>query len=123
MLFVHAGGCVEERRLQQGERLRVDTGCLVAFTNPSIDYSIEFVKSLKSMFFGGEGLFLCTLTATNGPGTVWLQSLPFSRLADRIVAHAPSIGGSQQGEGTALNPLGGMLDGDGVGGGMGFSGF
>lgn len=107
MTFIHACGTIIERRMQ-GETLRVDTGCLVAF-EPSIDYSIERAGNLKSMFFGGEGLFLATL---RGTGRVWLQSLPFSRLADRIIAHAPVAGGSQKGEGSLLGGLGRMLDGN-----------
>lgn len=86
--FLHSGGVVVERRLV-GETLRVDTGCLVAF-EPSVDYSIERAGSLKSMVFGGEGMFLATLSGT---GRVWLQSLPFSRLADRIIASAPRTSG------------------------------
>lgn len=97
MAFVHAGGTIVEKKLNN-ETLRVDTGCIVAF-EPSIDYSIERAGSLKSMFFGGEGLFLATL---RGTGTVYLQSLPFSRLADRIIEHAPKMGGSDQGEGSVL---------------------
>lgn len=107
MAFVHAGGTVIERELN-GEMLRVDTGCLVAFT-PGIEYDIQRAGNLKSMFFGGEGLFLATL---RGRGKVWLQSLPFSRLADRIIAHAPSKGGSAQGEGSVLGGIGRLLDGD-----------
>ncbi|MEC9358577.1 MAG: TIGR00266 family protein [Pseudomonadota bacterium] len=91
--FLHAGGTVVHKRLN-GEKLRVDTGCLVAFDS-GINYSIERAGSLKSMFFGGEGLFLATL---QGTGNVWLQSLPFSRLADRILANAPSAGGNAKGE-------------------------
>ncbi|MCH8893900.1 MAG: AIM24 family protein [Chloroflexi bacterium] len=86
--FIHVGGTVIERELK-GETLRVDTGCLAAFTS-GIDYDIERSGNLKSMFFGGEGMFLATL---RGHGHVWLQSLPFSRLADRILQHAPSAGG------------------------------
>jgi uncharacterized protein (TIGR00266 family) len=107
MVFVHASGTIVERQLQ-GETLRVDTGCLVAF-EPTIDYSIERAGNLKSMFFGGEGLFLATLS---GHGRVWMQSLPFSRLADRILAHAPKAGGSAKGEGSVLGGIGRMLDGD-----------
>jgi uncharacterized protein (AIM24 family) len=84
----------------------VDTGCIVGFT-PGIDYDIERAGNLKSMFFGGEGMFLATLS---GQGTVWLQSLPFSRLADRIIAHAPSSGGTSKGEGSILGGLGRMID-------------
>jgi uncharacterized protein (AIM24 family) len=104
MAFLHAGGTVIRRELK-GETLRIDTGCLVAFT-PGIDYSIERAGSLKSMFFGGEGLFLATL---RGSGTIWLQSLPFSRLADRIIAHAPRAGGSKKGEGSVLGGLGNLF--------------
>ena len=86
----------------------VDTGCLVAFT-PGVEYDIQRAGNLKSMFFGGEGLFLATLSGT---GTVWLQSLPFSRLADRILAHAPSGGGSSREEGSLLGGIGRMLGGD-----------
>ena len=93
MVFVHASGTIVERQLQ-GETLRVDTGCLVAFES-SVDYNIERAGNLKSMFFGGEGLFLATLS---GHGRVWIQSLPFSRLADRILAHAPKAGGKEKGE-------------------------
>ncbi|HZW09214.1 MAG TPA: TIGR00266 family protein [Phycisphaerales bacterium] len=106
MAFLHAGGTVIEQRLD-GQTLRVDTGCLVAFT-PGIDYAIERAGNLKSMFFGGEGLFLATL---RGHGTVWLQSLPFSRLADRILANAPSHGGAATGEGSVLGSLWRMVDG------------
>lgn len=107
MAFIHAGGSVIKKELK-GETLRIDTGCIVGFT-PGIDYSIERAGGLKSMFFGGEGLFLATL---RGTGTVYLQSLPFSRLADRIIAHAPSAGGSRKGEGSLLGTLGNLLDGD-----------
>ena len=93
MAFMHAGGTVMRKELR-GETLRVDTGCIVGFTS-GIDYAIERAGGLKSMLFGGEGLFLASL---RGTGTVWLQSLPFSRLADRILAFAPTAGGSQQGE-------------------------
>ena len=88
--------------------LKVDTGCLVAFTT-GIDYDIQRAGSLKSMFFGGEGLFLATL---RGTGLVLLQSLPFSRMADRILAHAPRAGGSRKGEGSILGSLGNLIDGD-----------
>jgi len=107
MCFVHASGTIIERQLG-GETLRTDTGCLVAF-EPSIDYTIERAGNLNSMFFGGEGLFLATL---QGTGRVWLQSLPFSRLADRILAHAPKAGGSQKGEGSVLGGIGRIFDGD-----------
>lgn len=104
--FLHAGGTVIRKQLN-GDTLRVDTGCIVAFEK-HIDYSIERVKGLKSIFFGGEGLFLATL---RGTGTVWLQSLPFSRLADRILANAPSQGGSRKGEGSVLGGLGDIVMG------------
>jgi uncharacterized protein (TIGR00266 family) len=107
MVFVHAGGTVIQKELKN-DILRVDTGCLVAFTK-GINYNIERAGNLKSMFFGGEGLFLATLSGT---GLVLLQSLPFSRMADRILAHAPSTGGSRKGEGSILGGLGGLLDGD-----------
>jgi uncharacterized protein (TIGR00266 family) len=107
MVFVHAGGTVIKKTLKNG-LLRVDTGCLVAFTR-GIDYDIEQAGNLKSMFFGGEGLFLATL---RGNGVVLLQSLPFSRMADRILQHAPSAGGSRKGEGSILGALGGLIDGD-----------
>ncbi|PLX95737.1 MAG: TIGR00266 family protein [Desulfuromonas sp.] len=107
MAFVHASGTIIERQLQ-GETLRVDTGCLVAFEQ-GVDYNIERAGNLKSMFFGGEGLFLATLS---GHGKVWIQSLPFSRLADRIIAHAPKAGGSDKGEGSVLGGIGRILDGN-----------
>jgi len=106
MAFLHAGGTIIEKELK-GETLRVDTGCLVGFT-PSIDYDIQRAGNLKSMFFGGEGLFLATL---RGHGRVWLQSLPFSRLADRIIAHAPRARGKRKGEGSILGNLGDLIDG------------
>jgi len=107
MVFVHAGGTVIQKKLKN-DIIRVDTGCLVAFTK-GINYDIERAGNLKSMFFGGEGLFLATLSGT---GLVLLQSLPFSRMADRILAHAPSAGGSRKGEGSILGGLGDLLDGD-----------
>ncbi len=106
LVFIHACGTIVEKELR-GETLRVDTGCLVAF-EPTVDYDIERAGDLKSMFFGGEGLFLATL---RGHGRVWLQSLPFSRLCDRILASAPSALGSSKGEGSVLGGLGRMLDG------------
>ncbi|WJW76603.1 TIGR00266 family protein [Thiohalobacter sp. IOR34] len=107
MAFIHAGGTVVEKELK-GETLRLDTGCLVAFTR-GIEYDIEMTPGLKSMFFGGEGLFLATL---RGHGKVWIQSLPFSRLADRVLEHAPGAGGKDQGEGSVLGGIGRLLDGD-----------
>lgn len=106
MAFIQAGGTVVEKKLI-GEKLRVDTGCLVGFTG-DIEYSIEAAGGLKSMIFGGEGIFLATL---QGSGTVWLQSLPFSRMADRILASAPSSGGKDRGEGSVLGGVGRMIDG------------
>lgn len=103
--FVHAGGTIVERKLN-GETLRVDTGCIVAFTT-GIEYDIQRAGNLKNMVFGGEGLFLATL---RGHGTVWLQSLPFSRLADRIIASAPKTGGSARGEGSLLGGLGRVFE-------------
>ena len=105
--MVHAGGTLMQRTLSAGEMLKVDTGCLVALT-PSVHYDIQMVGGVKNTLFGGEGLFFATLT---GPGEVWLQSLPFSRLAGRILANAPQSGGSK-GEGSLLGKLGNMLDGD-----------
>lgn len=107
MAFIQAGGTVIEKQLN-GETLRVDTGCLVGFTS-GIDYDIQRAGNLKSMVFGGEGLFLATL---RGTGTVWLQSLPFARMADRIIANAPSLSGSGKGEGSLLGGVGRILDGD-----------
>ena len=107
-VFVHAGGCVVERELAAGERLDVDTGCVVAFTS-GVDMDVRRVPGIKSMIFGGEGVFLATLT---GPGKVWLQSLPFSRLAGRVFAAAPQGGGQNRGEGSVLGGLGRILDGD-----------
>ncbi len=107
--FVHAGGTVVKKELNQ-EILRVDTGCIVGFSQ-GIDYDIEQVRGLRSMFFGGEGLFLATL---KGKGTVYLQSLPFSRLADRIIQYAPKLGGKDKGEGSVLGGLGRLLDGDNI---------
>jgi uncharacterized protein (TIGR00266 family) len=107
MIFIHACGTVVRKKLN-GDTLRVDTGCLVGFTH-GVEYDIERAGSLKSMFFGGEGLFLATLSGT---GIVLLQSLPFSRMADRIIAHAPAAGGNRKGEGSLLGSLGDLLDGD-----------
>jgi len=101
MAFVHAGGTVIQKELR-GETLRLDTGCLVAFTT-GVQYSIERAGNLKSMFFGGEGFFLATLSGT---GKVWIQSLPFSRLAERVIQSAPSQGGRSTGEGSLLGRLG-----------------
>jgi uncharacterized protein (AIM24 family) len=111
LAFVHAGGTIVERQLSQGQSLRVDTGCIVALES-SVRYDIQFVGKVKSAFFGGEGFFFAQL---RGPGRVWLQSLPFSRLAGRIHEAAPQTGGSGKGEGSVLGKLGGIggiFDGD-----------
>jgi uncharacterized protein (TIGR00266 family) len=108
LCFVHAGGTVHPVDLQGGQTLRVDTGCLVAL-QPSVAYDIQFVGKIKTALFGGEGLFYAALT---GPGRVWLQSLPLSRMADRIYKAAPAAGGTRQGEGSILGSLGGLIDGD-----------
>ena len=107
MAFVHAGGMLVEKTLQPDEVLRVDTGCVVAF-QPSVDFDIQFVGKVKSALFGGEGFFYAVL---RGPGRVWLQSLPLSRLANRIVLAAPAAGGSSVGQGSILGAgvLGGFL--------------
>lgn len=105
MAFLHAGGTIIQKDLR-GETLRVDTGCIVGFSR-GIDYDIQMAGGLKSMFFGGEGLFLATL---GGVGRVWLQSLPFSRLADRIIAHAPRAGGRSKGEGSVLGNITNMFE-------------
>jgi uncharacterized protein (TIGR00266 family) len=111
LAFVHAGGTLMKRDLAPGEMLRVDTGCLVGM-QPSVDYDIEYVGKIKTALFGGEGLFFATL---RGPGTVYLQSLPLSRLASRIFAAAPQRGGSRE-EGSML---GGLLGGAALGGLLG----
>ncbi|GAA4281002.1 TIGR00266 family protein [Gaetbulibacter aestuarii] len=108
MAFVHAGGTMAKKELKPGEILKVDTGCIVGFDH-TVDYDIEFVGGIKNTIFGGEGLFFAKL---QGPGTVYIQSLPFSRLADRIIASAPRRGGKDRGEGSVLGGLGDLLDGD-----------
>lgn len=108
LAFLHASGTLHAVDLEAGEKLRVDTGCLVAF-QPSVAYDIQRVPGIKTALFGGEGLFFVQMT---GPGRVILQTLPFSRLADRIIAAAPSLGGRKRGEGSILGGLGGLLDGD-----------
>ena len=113
LAFVHAGGTVLKRELQPGQTLMVDTGCVVAFT-PSVNFEIQYVGKIKTALFGGEGLFFARLS---GPGTIWLQSLPFSRLASRVFAAAPQRGGSRE-QGSVLGGLagvgllGGILGGD-----------
>ncbi len=108
MAFVHAGGTILERDLAAGETLRLDTGCLVALES-TVAYDIQMVPGIKTALFGGEGLFFAALT---GPGKVWVQSLPFSRLASRIFAAAPQGGGKHKGEGSILGGLGDVLMGD-----------
>ncbi|MBI4695321.1 MAG: TIGR00266 family protein [Gammaproteobacteria bacterium] len=108
MVFVHAGGTLAVRDLKPGETLRVDTGCVVGL-QPSVNFDIQYVGKLKSALFSGEGVFFATLT---GPGRVWIQSLPLSRLANRILLSAPAAGGRQVGEGSLLGSLGSLIDGD-----------
>jgi uncharacterized protein (TIGR00266 family) len=108
LCFVHAGGTVHPLELGPGQTLRVDTGCIVAL-QPSVSYDIQYVGKIKTALFGGEGLFYAVLT---GPGRVWLQSLPFSRMADRIYKAAPSAGGKRREGGSILGGLGDLLDGD-----------
>lgn len=105
LAFVHAGGYVIEKELAPGEVLKVDTGCVVAYTQ-QVDFDIEFVRGVKNMVFGGEGLFFAVL---RGPGKVWLQSLPISRLASRVLAYGT---GARKEEGSILGGLGNLLDGD-----------
>lgn len=108
MAFVHAGGNMSKKVLQSGEVLKVDTGCVVGFTK-DVNYDVEFVGGIKNTVFGGEGLFFATL---KGPGTVYVQSLPFSRLAARVLALAPKTGNKTRGEGSLLGGIGNLLDGD-----------
>ncbi len=108
LAFIHAGGALYERTLAPGEVLKIDTGCIVGF-QPTVDYDIQYVGGIKTALFGGEGLFFATL---RGPGKIWLQSLPFSRLAGRIVAAAPQTGRGGREEGSVLGGLGRMIDGD-----------
>ena len=106
--FVHAGGTIQWRDLGPGELLRVDTGCVVAF-QPTVNFDIQFVGKIKTALFGGEGLFFATL---RGPGRVYMQSLPLSRLADRIISASPKAGGASREQGSILGGLGNLLDGD-----------
>lgn len=108
MAFVHCGGTIIQKDLAAGESLRIDTGCLVGFTR-DVQYDVQYIGGLRNAVFGGEGVFLAHL---QGPGKVLIQSLPFSRLADRIIASAPKMGGRRKGEGSILGGLGGLLDGD-----------
>jgi uncharacterized protein (AIM24 family) len=116
MAFVHAGGTVVKRELAPGQSLMVDTGCVVAYT-PNTNFEIQYVGKIKTALFGGEGLFFAKLTGGPTGGTVWLQSLPFSRLASRVFAAAPQMGGSRE-QGSILpgvaggGILGGILGGD-----------
>jgi len=107
MAFVHAGGTLARKELAAGEIIRVDTGCIVGFTQ-TVNYDVEFVGGIKNTVFGGEGLFFATL---EGPGVVYVQSLPFSRLAGRVLASLPR-GGNSKGEGSILGGIGNLLDGD-----------
>ena len=109
-VFVQMGGTVIERELAPGEELHVDTGCLAAYTS-GVDFDLVSVGGIKSMFFGGEGMFFARL---RGPGKVWVQSLPFSRLAGRMMAAAGSRGGQNRGEGSALGNLGDLISGNGA---------
>ena len=106
MAFVHAGGHVTEKELQAGEKIKIDTGCIVGFTQ-TVHYDIEFVGGIKNTLFGGEGVFFATLT---GPGKIWIQTLPVSRLASRILSYATY---NKKEEGSVLGKLGNLLDGDG----------
>ncbi|MEM7163075.1 MAG: TIGR00266 family protein [Bacteroidota bacterium] len=108
MAYVHAGGTIIKRTLKSGENLRVDTGCIVAFTQ-NVNYDIQFVGGIKNTIFGGEGLFFASLT---GPGEVWIQSLPFSRLANKVIQAAPQVGGKRKGEGSVLGGIGDLISGD-----------
>jgi uncharacterized protein (AIM24 family) len=107
-VFVQMGGTVVERELAAGEELHVDTGCLAAYT-PSVQFDLVRAGSVKTMVFGGEGVFFARLT---GPGKVWIQSLPFARLAGRVIATAMPMGGQNRGEGSLLGGLGNLIDGD-----------
>ncbi|MBI3272344.1 MAG: TIGR00266 family protein [Planctomycetes bacterium] len=108
LAFCHAGGTIAERTLAAGESLRIDTGCIVAY-QPSVKFDVQMVKGIKTALFGGEGLFFATLT---GPGRIWLQSIPFSRLAGRIYAAAPQQGGQKEAGSILGNALGGILHGE-----------
>ncbi|MBL4707559.1 MAG: TIGR00266 family protein [Flavobacteriales bacterium] len=108
LAFLHAGGAVVKKTLNHEEVLNVDTGCLVALSS-TVDYNIRLQKGIKNTLFGGEGLFIATLS---GPGEVWIQSMPFSRLADRIYSRMPKQGGKRTGEGSILGGIGNLLDGD-----------
>jgi len=109
MAFCHAGGFIMEKTLRPGEQLRVDTGCLVAYES-GVSYDIEMVKGIRNKFFGGEGFFFANL---RGPGKVWIQSLPFARMASRVLQNAKQFGGKGKGEGSVLGTIGDLVDGDG----------
>ncbi|MGL5329406.1 MAG: TIGR00266 family protein [Peptostreptococcaceae bacterium] len=106
LCFIHAGGTIVKKTLSPGEKLKVDTGCLVAMTQ-DIRYDIEFVGGIKNSLFGGEGLFFASLS---GPGSVWIQSLPFSRLASKVFASAPQVYGDSKGEGSILGSFGNLFE-------------
>lgn len=106
LVFIHASGTIYERELNPGEKLRIDTGCLVAMTR-DVQYDIEYVGGVKSAVFGGEGIFFA---AVKGPGKVWVQSLPFSRLADKIISSAPRVGGSSKEQGSILGGIGNLFE-------------
>ena len=106
LCFIHAGGTIIKKELRPGQKLKVDTGCLVAMTK-DVSYDIEFVGGIKNTLFGGEGIFFASLT---GPGDVWIQSLPFSRLASKVFASAPQASGNQKGEGSILGSLGNLFE-------------
>ncbi len=108
LAFVHSGGTMARKELKPGEKLKVDTGCIIGFTR-DVNYDIEFIGGIRNSIFGGEGLFYATLT---GPGIVYVQSLPFSRLANRILQAAPQGGGKDKGEGSILGGLGDVISGD-----------
>jgi len=106
MAFINAGGTIVRRSLMPGEKIKIDTGCLVAMTQ-NVNYDIEFVGGIKNTLFGGEGMFFATLT---GPGDVWIQSLPFSKLASRVISAAPQTGGRQVDQGSILGSLGDIFE-------------
>ena len=108
MVFIHAGGMLKEIELQDGEVLHLDTGCLVAM-QPHVDFDIEQAGNIKTALFGGEGFVFARL---RGPGKIWIQSLPFSRLAGRMLEAAPQGGGHDRGEGSALGSIGDLVMGD-----------
>lgn len=106
LVFINAGGTIARKSLMPGERIKIDTGCLVAMTQ-NINYDIEFVGGIKNMVFGGEGMFFATLT---GPGEVWIQSLPFSKLASKVIASAPQTGGRSVDQGSILGSIGNIFE-------------